>query len=227
MPPNNTEPVYQEINEQPTPAASVGPIRKPLPVFNNGLNGHLKHPVDQLTSAQRDHHETRPSGPRRGTLPPLQTSQNIPQHGKEKRKKKKRSQVHPKHSECRSDRDSGIGQDDSRGSVTDTPGPDSPKASLDTPKAWPDSPKAWPDSRPCKARPNSPKVWPDSPKAWPDSPNALPNDHQTLPDPDSEVSDKDQVDYHEHIHSDIDSDARPVYEYDTEATTEYGSMLSL
>eukprot|EP00058_Branchiostoma_floridae_P002172 XP_002587660.1 hypothetical protein BRAFLDRAFT_96501 [Branchiostoma floridae] len=197
----------------------------------------LKHPVDQLTSAQRDHHETRPSGPRRGTLPPLQTSQNIPQHGKEKRKKKKRSQVHPKHSECRSDRDSGIGQDDSRGSVTDTPGPDSPKTSLDTPKvwsdspkawpdppkAWPDPPKAWPDSRPSKARPNSPKVWPDSPKAWPDSPKALPNDHQTLPDEDSEVSDTEQVDNHE----DIDSDARPVYEYDTEATTEYGSMLSL
>ncbi|XP_035663366.1 protein FAM193B-like [Branchiostoma floridae] len=244
MPPNNTEPVYHYINEQPThtPPASSGPIRKPLPAPNIGLNGPLKHPVDQLTSAQRDHHMTRPSGPRRGTLPPLQTSQNIPQHGKEKRKKRKRSQVHPKHSECRSDRDSGLGHDDSRGSFTDTPGPDSPKScpdspktSPDSPKAWSDSPKAWPDSPKAwsdspkawpdsaKARPYSPKVWPDSPKLWSNSPKVLPNDHQTLPDEDSEVSDTEQVDNHE----DIDSDARPVYEYDTEATTEYGSMLSL
>ncbi|XP_019638277.1 PREDICTED: protocadherin Fat 4-like [Branchiostoma belcheri] len=180
---------------------------------------HLQHPVDGLTPARPGQEETTPSVPRGGTLPPLQRDMNAPQRtlGPEKekrRKKKRRSKIHP---ECRSDRDSGISgsQDDGQSSF----------------KSWPDSPKAWTDSsKTCtessKGLTGSPKTWTDSPKPWTDSPKAWAESLKVHP---NDVQSRPGFDYESRGDSEeeIDSDVRPVYEYDTEATTDGGSMLSL
>ncbi|XP_066303947.1 uncharacterized protein [Branchiostoma lanceolatum] len=212
MPTNDPEPVYQEINERPTPPVFVPRVRQPLPVPGLELSRGL-------TPAQREQNDTTPSVTCGGTLPPLRRDLNPPEntlgHEKEKKRRKKRKQmkVHP-YPECKSDHDSGLGGQDDR---------------QDSFKSWPDSPKAWPES---------PKAWPESPKAWSDSPNpspdsrkpcsdshkVLPNDQETCPDLESDISDMERPEDNE----EIDSDERPVYEYDTEATTTvYGSMLSL
>ncbi|KAI8491046.1 hypothetical protein Bbelb_310870 [Branchiostoma belcheri] len=225
-PMNDTEPVYHEINERTTSPPPNRRARQPLPVAGAGINRHLQHPVDGLTPAQPGQEETTPSVPRGGTLPPLQRDMNAPQrtHGPEKekrRKKKRRSKIHP---ECRSDHDSGISgpQDDGQSSFKSWP---------DSPKAWPDSPEAWTGSdKTCtesskgltgspKTCTDSPKPWTDSPKAWAESLKVHPNDVQSRPG----------FDYESRGYSEeeIDSDVRPVYEYDTEATTDGGSMLSL
>ncbi|XP_078690233.1 protocadherin Fat 4-like isoform X2 [Branchiostoma floridae x Branchiostoma belcheri] len=225
-PVNDTEPVYHEINERTTSPPPNRRARQPLPVAGAGINRHLQHPVDGLPPARPGQEETTPSVPRGGTLPPLQRDTNAPQrtHGPEKekrRKKKRRSKIHP---ECRSDRDSGISgsQDDGQSSFKSWP---------DSPKAWPDSPEAWTGSaKTCaesskgltgspKTCTDSPKPWTDSPKAWAESLKVHPNDVQSRPG----------FDYESRGYSEeeIDSDVRPVYEYDTEATTDGGSMLSL